>query len=156
MKAENSALADQIGHKLASQFHGGNASAHVEDISLLSTDQQVPVRQAYFRALRIVWIMLRGTASFGLADSSKQAPFDLCSSTNNSMQYVAFAALTFMLNFFVSEHHLSDERKAVVLGIDRGQPFPPQQPSQGEAIQLETSGRQHNDSQQQTLRNRAT
>ncbi|OHW89499.1 MFS transporter [Colletotrichum incanum] len=124
---ENSALADQIGHKLASQFHGGNASAHVEDISLLSTDQQVPVRQAYFRALRIVWIMV-----------------------------VAFAALTFMLNFFVSEHHLSDERKAVVLGIDRGQPFPPQQPSQGEAIQLETSGRQHNDSQQQTLRNRAT
>ncbi|GKT92690.1 efflux pump antibiotic resistance [Colletotrichum tofieldiae] len=127
MKAENPALADQIGHELASQFDGDNASAHVENISLLSTDQQVPVRQAYFRALRIVWIM-----------------------------YVAFAALTLMLNLFVSEHHLSDERKAVVLGIDRGQQSPPQQATQGEEMPLETSGRQHNNAQQQTLRNRAT
>lgn len=58
MKAENPALIDQIGQQLASQFDGGNASAHVEDIGLLSTDQQVPVRQAYFRAFRTVWIMV--------------------------------------------------------------------------------------------------
>ncbi|KZL86695.1 plays a role in the entry into g0 [Colletotrichum incanum] len=128
MKAENSALVDLIGHDLASQFDGDNASAHVEDIALLSADQQVPVRQAYFKALRIVWIM-----------------------------YVAFAGLALVLNLFVSEHHLSDERKAAVLGVDRGKSDSPQLPSQGGEIPLETSGREQNDNaQQSTLRNRAT
>lgn len=58
MKAGNPALADRIGHELARQFDGDNASAHVEDVSLLAADQQVPVRQTYFRALRTVWIMV--------------------------------------------------------------------------------------------------
>ncbi|KAH0434177.1 hypothetical protein CcaCcLH18_05501 [Colletotrichum camelliae] len=126
MKAGNAALADQIGHDLASRFDGDNASAHVEEIGLLSADQQVPVRQAYFGALRTVWIM-----------------------------YVAFAGLATVLNLFVSEYHLSDERNAVVLGVDRGNPDPSDQPGREADIPLETSGRQRDDNQPQTLRNRA-
>ncbi|WQF76343.1 Putative major facilitator superfamily, MFS transporter superfamily [Colletotrichum destructivum] len=126
MKAGNPALADRIGHELARQFDGDNASAHVEDVSLLTADQQVPVRQTYFRALRTVWIM-----------------------------YVAFAGLALVLNLFVSEHHLSGERKEAVLGVDRGKPDSLQQPRQGEEIPLESSGRQHTDTRQHTLRNRA-
>lgn len=60
-----------------------------------------------------------------------------------------------MLNLFVREHHLSSERKAVVLGVNRGQA---PQPGRGEEIPLESSGREQNDSQQQqqqTLRNRS-
>ncbi|KAJ0301266.1 hypothetical protein Brms1b_012531 [Colletotrichum noveboracense] len=125
MKAGNSALVDQIGHDLASRFDGDNASAHVEEIGLLSTDQQVLVRQAYFGALRTVWIM-----------------------------YVAFAGLATVLNLFVSEYHLSDERNAVVLGVDRGNPGPSDQPGREVDIPLETSGRQRDGDQQHTLRNR--
>ncbi|KAL2881458.1 hypothetical protein SGCOL_003023 [Colletotrichum sp. CLE4] len=124
MKAENPGLAEVIGDELAGQFDGENASAHVEDIGLLSADQQVPVRQAYFRALKTVWIM-----------------------------YVAFSGLALVLNIFVSEHHLSDERKAAVLGIDRGNPGLLDQPAQGEEIPLETTGRQQDNVPQ--LRNRA-
>ncbi|TQN66889.1 Efflux pump dotC [Colletotrichum shisoi] len=127
MKAGNPALADRIGHELARQFDGDNASAHVEDVSLLAADQQVPVRQTYFRALRTVWIM-----------------------------YVAFAGLALVLNLFVSEHHLSGERKQAVLGVDRGKPDSLQQPRQREEIPLQSSGRQHTDTRQHTLRNRAT
>ncbi|OHF04059.1 plays a role in the entry into G0 [Colletotrichum orchidophilum] len=125
MKAENPALVDAIGAELAGLFDGENASAHVEDIGLLSADQQVPVRQAYFRALKTVWIM-----------------------------YVAFAGLALVLNLFVSEHHLSDERKAAVLGVDRGNPDSLEQPVQGEELPLEATGRQQNEAHQ--LRNRAT
>ncbi|KXH47817.1 plays a role in the entry into G0 [Colletotrichum salicis] len=124
MRAENLGLAEVIGGELAGQFDGENASAHVEDISLLSADQQVPVRQAYFRALKTVWIM-----------------------------YVAFSGLALVLNLFVSEHHLSDERKAAILGVDRGNPGLLNQPAQGEEIPLETTGRQEDNVQQ--LRNRA-
>ncbi|KAJ3940998.1 uncharacterized protein N0V96_008874 [Colletotrichum fioriniae] len=124
MKAENQGLADIIGGELADQFDGENASAHVEDIGLLSADQQVPVRQAYFRALKTVWIM-----------------------------YVAFSGLALLLNLFVSEHHLSDERKAAVLGVDRGNPGLLDQPAQREEIPLETTGRQQDNVHQ--LRNRA-
>ncbi|KAI8215225.1 Efflux pump dotC [Colletotrichum sp. SAR 10_76] len=46
MKAGNSVLVDQIGHDLASRFDGDNASAHVEEIGLLSAGQQVPVWSA--------------------------------------------------------------------------------------------------------------
>ncbi|KAK1638606.1 putative MFS transporter [Colletotrichum phormii] len=123
MKAENLGLAEVIGGELAGQFDGENASAHVEDIGLLSADQQVPVRQAYFRALKTVWIM-----------------------------YVAFSGLALVLNLFVSEHHLSDERKAAVLGVDRGNPGLLDQPAQGEEIPLETTGRQQDNVQR--LRNR--
>ncbi|KAF4817426.1 Efflux pump dotC [Colletotrichum siamense] len=112
MKAGNSSLVDQIGHDLASRFDGDNASAHVEEIGLLSTDQQAPVRQAYFGALRTVWIM-----------------------------YVAFAGLATVLNLFVSEYHLSDERNAVVLGVDRGNSGPSDQPGQEVNIPLETSAK---------------
>ncbi|KAK1590894.1 major facilitator superfamily domain-containing protein [Colletotrichum navitas] len=124
MKAENPGLVAEIGHELASQFDGGNASAHVEDIGLLTEEQQLPVREAYYRALRTVWIM-----------------------------YVAFAGLASVLNLFVSEHHLSSDRKAAVLGIDRKEADSPPQPLVGgEEIPLESSGRE--DTQQNKLRNR--
>ncbi|KAK1723077.1 putative MFS transporter [Colletotrichum acutatum] len=125
MKAENPDLVEMIGGELAGQFDGENASAHVEDIALLAAEQQVPVRQAYFRALKTVWIM-----------------------------YVAFSGLALVLNLFVSEHHLSDERKAAVLGVDRGNPGLLDQPAQGEEIPFETTGRQRDNVHQ--LRNRAT
>ncbi|KAK1476450.1 plays a role in the entry into G0 [Colletotrichum tamarilloi] len=125
MKAENLYLVEMIGGELAGQFDGENASAHVEGIALLAAEQQVPVRQAYFRALKTVWIM-----------------------------YVAFSGLALVLNLFVSEHHLSDERKAAVLGVDRGTPGLLDQPAQVEEIPLETTGRQQDTVHQR--RNRAT
>ncbi|KAI3555060.1 plays a role in the entry into G0 [Colletotrichum abscissum] len=125
MKAENLYLVEMIGGELAGQFDGENASAHVEGIALLAAEQQVPVRQAYFRALKTVWIM-----------------------------YVAFSGLALVLNLFVSEHHLSDERKAAVLGVDRGTPGLLDQPAQVEEIPLETTGRQQDNVHQR--RNRAT
>lgn len=69
-------------------------------------------------------------------------------------QYVAFAGLATVLNLFVSEYHLSDERNAVVLGVDRGNPGPSDQPGREVDIPLETSGRQRDENQQHTLRNR--
>ena len=69
MRTENPALVDQLGHQLASQFDGANASANVENIGTLPSDQQIFVRQAYFRALRTVWIMV----------SFNPSHFSLCS-----------------------------------------------------------------------------
>ncbi|KAF6803764.1 MFS transporter [Colletotrichum sojae] len=124
MRAGNAALAAVVGPELARQFNGEGATARVEGIRLLPEEQQMPVRRAYYDALRVVWIM-----------------------------YVAFSGLSFVLNIFVQEHHLSGERKAVVLGVDRGKA---PEPVRGEEIPLESSGREQNDSQQQqqTLRNR--
>ncbi|KAK9792879.1 putative MFS transporter [Seiridium cardinale] len=92
MNAENADLANTIGQKVAEQFDGGNATGNVELISSLAADQQVMVRQAYFRALRSVWIM-----------------------------YVAVAGIAFVLNIFVSAHPLSRERNDTVLGFRRDQ-----------------------------------
>ncbi|KAI4602244.1 hypothetical protein KJ359_009483 [Pestalotiopsis sp. 9143b] len=95
MRSENSALVDQLGPNLAAQFDGDNASANIESIGALPSDQQIVVRQAYFHALRTVWIM-----------------------------YVAIAGLSSLLSLFVSEYHLSNERKEVVLGVNREEPGP--------------------------------
>jgi len=64
MNVANPDLVDQLGQQLASQFNGGQALANVELIETLPRDQQVLVRQAYFRALRTVWIMVRGSSSY--------------------------------------------------------------------------------------------
>lgn len=95
MRSENSGLVDQLGPNLAVQFDGDNASANIESIGTLPSDQQIVVRQAYFHALRTVWIM-----------------------------YVAVAGLSSFLSLFVSEYHLSNERKEVVLGVNREEPGP--------------------------------
>lgn len=58
MNAENARLVDELGG-LASQFNGDQALANIELIGTLPRDQQVLVRQAYFGALRTVWIMVR-------------------------------------------------------------------------------------------------
>lgn len=79
---------------------------------------------------------------------------DKSSVANIVEQYVAFAGLATVLNLFVSEYHLSDERNAVVLGVDRGNPGPSDQPGREVDIPLETSGRQRDENQQHTLRNR--
>jgi Fungal trichothecene efflux pump (TRI12) len=62
MSVANPDLVDQLGQQLASQFNGDQALANVELIGTLPRDQQVLVRQAYFRALRTVWIMVRGSS----------------------------------------------------------------------------------------------
>lgn len=58
MRSENSGLVDQLGPSLAAQFDGGNASTNIEGIGALPGDQKIVVRQAYFHALRTVWIMV--------------------------------------------------------------------------------------------------
>ena len=62
MNKVNPDLVDQLGQRLASQFNGGQASANVELLGTLPGDQQVIVRQAYFGALRTVWVMVRGSS----------------------------------------------------------------------------------------------
>ena len=60
MNAANSRLIDQLGPQLASQFNGSQASVNIGLIETLPGNQQVIVREAYFEALRTVWIMVRG------------------------------------------------------------------------------------------------
>ncbi|KAL1957351.1 hypothetical protein VTO42DRAFT_6140 [Malbranchea cinnamomea] len=89
MNSANPGLARELGPQLASRSAGDNASANVEFIRTLPEEQQDIARRTYFEALRPVWIM-----------------------------FVAFADLSTMLNMFVRGHHLSTEKKEVVLGMD--------------------------------------
>ena len=59
MNVVNPGLVTQLGQQLASRFNGDQASANIEFIGTLSKDQQDVIRQAYFGALRTVWIMVR-------------------------------------------------------------------------------------------------
>ncbi|KAJ5487747.1 hypothetical protein N7530_002047 [Penicillium desertorum] len=62
MNAKNGELASRLGSdsSLASIFNGDNAASSVEKISTvgLNADQQVLVREMYFEALRMVWVMV--------------------------------------------------------------------------------------------------
>jgi hypothetical protein len=113
MNEEHPTLLDQLGQQLASQFNGGQASANVGLIETLPGDQQVIVRQAYFRALRTTWIMV----------GHFRAPKENLSFTNTACvslpQYVAFTAVAAILTLFVRAHHLSSENQGAVLGVDR-------------------------------------
>ncbi|KAM7221973.1 major facilitator superfamily domain containing protein [Rhypophila decipiens] len=90
MNAANGVLVDKIGPQLASNFTGGHATANVEFIHLLPTDEQTVVRETYFGALRSVWIM-----------------------------YLVVAGISLLSNMFVRGHHLSVTTEEAVLGIDR-------------------------------------
>ncbi|KAI1297527.1 major facilitator superfamily-domain-containing protein [Xylaria venustula] len=90
MNSTNPTLVNQLGSQLAGLFDGANATANVERISSLASDQQVIVRQAYYQSVKVVWI-----------------------------SYVAFAGFSSFLNLFVRQHHLSSERKDTFLGVDR-------------------------------------
>ncbi|KAI0521271.1 putative MFS transporter [Xylaria bambusicola] len=90
MSSMNPTLEEQLGSQIASLFDGGNATANVERISSLTSDQQVTVRQAYYQSVQVVWI-----------------------------SYVAFAGFSSFLNLFVRQHHLTSEKKDTVLGIGR-------------------------------------
>lgn len=74
MNKANPNLVDRLGRNLASQFNGDQASANVELIGTLPADQQVLVRQAYFEALRTVWIMVRGSSFHPLCTPPWQLP----------------------------------------------------------------------------------
>lgn len=63
MDAASHDLADEIGEDLASMFGGDQASANVEVIKTLPNPQQLLVKDAYFRSLRSVWIMVSSCAS---------------------------------------------------------------------------------------------
>ncbi|ETS78622.1 hypothetical protein PFICI_10684 [Pestalotiopsis fici W106-1] len=115
MRSENLALVDQLGQQLAGQFDGENASANVDKIAALPSDQGVLVRQAYFKALRTVWIM-----------------------------YVAIAGVASVLTLFVGEYHLSNERNEVVLGVDREEPRTMAQTSQAADPPIELTRRRQN------------
>ncbi|KAF2183578.1 MFS general substrate transporter [Zopfia rhizophila CBS 207.26] len=90
MNAASGGLADPLGEEIASNFNGDHASAIVKLIRSLPADQQQVVRQAYFGALRAVWIM-----------------------------FVVAAGLSLVSNLFIRAHHLSGKSKAAVLGVDR-------------------------------------
>ncbi|KAG2027589.1 hypothetical protein GB937_000028 [Aspergillus fischeri] len=94
MNAKNEGLARQLGSNstLAREFNGDLAASSVEEINTLrlSADQEALVRETYFEALRMVWIM-----------------------------YVAFAGLATILNLFVRAHKLRSENEGAVLGADR-------------------------------------
>jgi hypothetical protein len=58
MDAVNLSLANQVGEQLASKFKGDQAAANIELIRLLPLGQQDAVKEAYFEALKSVWIMV--------------------------------------------------------------------------------------------------
>ncbi|ORY07780.1 major facilitator superfamily domain-containing protein [Clohesyomyces aquaticus] len=90
MNAVNPRLDGQLGEQLASKFNGDDAAANVEIIGSLTIAQKNIVGDAYFDALRSVWIM-----------------------------FVVVAGLSLVANFFLRAHHLSDISNAAVLGVDR-------------------------------------
>ena len=61
MNVANAQLIGELGPQLAAQFNGSQASASIELLGALPTNQQMLVRQVYFGALRTVWIMVRGS-----------------------------------------------------------------------------------------------
>jgi hypothetical protein len=58
MDAVSLRLANKVGEHLASKFKGDQAAANVELIRLLPLAQQDAVKDAYFEALKSVWIMV--------------------------------------------------------------------------------------------------
>ncbi|KAI1359148.1 putative MFS transporter [Xylaria arbuscula] len=90
MNRANPTLVDQLGSQVADLFDGADATANVERISTLSSDQQIIVRHAYYQSLKVVWI-----------------------------SYVAFAGFASFLNLFVRQHHLTRETKDTILGVNR-------------------------------------
>ncbi|KAL3488838.1 major facilitator superfamily domain-containing protein [Aspergillus germanicus] len=97
MNAKNEGLASSLGENsaLARQFNRDLAASSVENIraSGLTGEQEATVRETYFQALRIVWVM-----------------------------YVAFAGLATILNLFIRAQKLRDENEGAVLGADRALP----------------------------------
>jgi hypothetical protein len=59
MNASSHKLVGEVGEEVASMFSGDEASASVELIRTLPPAQQHFVKDAYFRSLRSVWIMVR-------------------------------------------------------------------------------------------------
>ncbi|KAL4800864.1 hypothetical protein BDV19DRAFT_383883 [Aspergillus venezuelensis] len=96
MSTKNEKLAQHLGgnSSLASNFTGHLAASSVGDISSLGlpAGQESAVRETYFEALRMIWIL-----------------------------YVAFAGLATVLNLLVRPHKLGTENEGAVLGADRGQ-----------------------------------
>lgn len=62
MNAASRGLVDKIGEDLASMFNGDQASASVEVIKTLPHAQQLLVKNAYYRSLRSVWLMVRSVS----------------------------------------------------------------------------------------------
>ncbi|GKZ39265.1 hypothetical protein AbraIFM66950_012188 [Aspergillus brasiliensis] len=93
MSAANASLVDRLGGdtELAGEFNGDLAASNVERIGGLKGSEQVAVRETYFGALRMVWVM-----------------------------YVAFAGLASVGTLFVRKIDLRRESEGVVLGVERG------------------------------------
>ncbi|GLA07205.1 hypothetical protein AnigIFM60653_008159 [Aspergillus niger] len=93
MTSANGALTDRLDgdSALASEFNGDLAASNVERIGALEESEQIIVRETYFQALRMVWVM-----------------------------YVAFAGLAAVITLFVRAHDLRRENEGAVLGVERG------------------------------------
>ncbi|KAH7308602.1 hypothetical protein B0I35DRAFT_360541 [Stachybotrys elegans] len=86
-------LEDALGSELAPLFNGATATENINRIGELPEAGQVVVREAFFRALRSVWIM-----------------------------YIVATGLSAVSNLFVRAKHLSKDVEDVVLGAKRDKP----------------------------------
>lgn len=69
MNTANHKLVGDLGLQLATNFSGGQASANVDFIGTLPTNQQVIVRRAYYGSLRTVWMMVTTPSHFPSLDA---------------------------------------------------------------------------------------
>ncbi|UPL02180.1 hypothetical protein LCI18_013114 [Fusarium solani-melongenae] len=88
MKGKKQTLVDGLGPQLARFFDGATASASVDLVKTLPSEQQLIVRRAFFYSLNKMWIM-----------------------------YTAFSGVGLLLGFFIRAQHLSKEHEAAELGI---------------------------------------
>ena len=77
MNRANPSLVDQLGSQLAGLFDGANATANIERISSLASDQQVIVRQEYCQSVKVVWISV-SRASFQESVSGANSSHIVC------------------------------------------------------------------------------
>tara|TARA_R110002003_G_scaffold232_10_gene16798 strand:+ start:30670 stop:31650 length:981 start_codon:yes stop_codon:yes gene_type:complete len=68
MNTASHGLVDKIGEELANMFNGDEASGSVDLIKTLPAAQQLLVKDAYFRSLRSVWIMVCSRALYRSAN----------------------------------------------------------------------------------------
>lgn len=88
MLKQTAALAQTLGTALANELSGGSAGASVGIVQSLPASQRVVVQYAYWKSLRVMWIM-----------------------------YVAFAALGLCISFFIKTTKLSKVHELTKTGL---------------------------------------
>ncbi|KAL9616443.1 MAG: hypothetical protein Q9160_008695 [Pyrenula sp. 1 TL-2023] len=137
MNAANDDLVNRLGGQLAGNFNGDNATANIELIGSLPTDQQILVRRTYFRSLGDVWVMVCNIWLLWNVRPSLNSVLMFC-----PLQFVVVAGVGLIMNLFVRAHHLSVETKTALLGVDRAkrEGRQPNAQPQGMSVELQTPG----------------